>query len=342
MVKARLQALRRKLITLLLGREIVGSLNDVSKLRNKIGDLEYRSESIEHDLVKYMHKDMHEDWLVDRFYKIYGKELDFNNLNTFNEKMQWIKIYGADELQTLLADKYLVKDYIAKHIGDRYVVPLLGVFDKFEEIDFNSLPDRFVIKTNNASKSNAIVTDKTQVDLDLLKSKIEHWLSRSQFTYGLEMHYKDIKPKIIVEEYLELSGGVEDYKFYCFGGEPKYLLVIGDRFGEEKMGFYDMDFNKKDISILPGMKDLSIDKPEQFDEMLKQTRRLLSLIDYPFVRIDWYLDSKGNIYFGEFTFTPGAGWYFFDPESQNEEWGDMIDLSKKDLDDARLKKSIIR
>lgn len=296
--------------------------SQINVLRAQISEQEFR-------LVKYMHPDKYEEWLEDKFRQLYGKELDFDNPKTFNEKIQWIKLYGADKQQTELADKYLVKKYIKNTIGEEYVIPLIGVYDNFKEIDFGKLPNSFVIKVNNGSQSNIIVKDKSSLDINDAEAKINHHLTHNLFAYGLEMHYKNIIPKIIIEEYIEFQDGIEDYKFYCFNGSPEYLLVIADRFTNEKMSFYDMEFTKQEFSILDGMGDLNIEKPQQFDEMLKLTKFLANKLKYPFIRIDWYIDKKGKLYFGEFTFNPGAGWYFFKPEKYNKEWGDKITLSKK-------------
>lgn len=328
-----IQKIRRRVVKLLIGRELTESTNQIPQLHHTIAQLSEAVESLEsqvqeqnYSLVKYMHPSKYEEWLVDKFYDMYNKELDFNNPITFNEKLQWIKLYGADDVQTRLADKYLVKKYVESRIGKKYVVPLLGVYDNFDEIDFTKLPDRFAIKTNNGSRSNIIVKDKAQLNISEARQKVNYWLRHNVFTYGLEMHYKNIKPKIIIEKYIEFQEGIEDYKFYCFNGKPESLLIIADRFVDEKMAFYDMKFNKQNISILPGMKDMDIEKPRQFDHLKDLTSKLAKELNYPFVRIDWYIDHMGEVYFGEFTFNPGAGWYFFNPEKYDKLWGDKITL----------------
>lgn len=177
-----------------------------------------------------------------------GKPLDFNDLRTFTEKLQWLKIFDATPIKSRLADKYLVRNWVAEKIGQEYLIPLLGVWDDFDDIDFDDLPDQFVLKCNHGSGMNIIVRDKKTFDKQQAREKLNSWLA---FDYGMsdgiELHYTRIDRKIIAEKYIEeMNGGLLDYKFHCFNGTVKFIQTIGDRDLIKHTGhqnFYNLKWN---------------------------------------------------------------------------------------------------
>lgn len=235
----------------------------------------------------------------------FKRELDLTNPRSFNEKMNWLKLYDRNPLYTQLADKYEVKKIVAEKIGAEYVVPNYGVWDRFEDIDFDKLPDQFVLKTTGDSSGVIICKDKKSFDRDSAAKKIKHSITRNWYYRTREWPYKDIKPRIIADRLLDEHTGreLQDYKFWCFNGVPKVMYVTnkGKNIAEN---FYDMDFNP--ININHGFPRVSpeFSKPSGFEKM-KQLAASLSK-DIPFVRVDFfYVNNK--IYFGEFTFYDWGG-----------------------------------
>lgn len=272
-------------------------------------------------------------------YKYYtGKKLNLKNPQTFSEKLQWLKLYDRNPLYTKLVDKYEVRKYIAETIGKEYLIPLIGVYNNIEEIDWKSLPNQFVLKCTHGSRANIVCSDKSKLDVEDAKNKLKKWIKRNWFWFGREWPYKNVKPRIICEKYIkqENSTSLIDYKFYCFNGEPVYCQVIKDRDTEETIDFFDMDWNlmkftrlHKPNSPFPHSKT-EIKKPLNF-EVMKKISKILSK-NIPFVRIDLYsIDEK--IYFGEITFYPFAGFGEFDPPEWNKKLGDLIVLpqNKKEV-----------
>lgn len=264
-----------------------------------------------------------------------GRLLDLKNPRTFNEKLNWMKLYDRNPLKTRLADKYLVRDWVKERIGEDHLIPLLGVWDDFESIDFDALPERFVLKCNHGSGSNVIVKDKSTLDMDDARAMFQAWMSVDwAHVFGFELHYSDITKKIIAEEFIEeLSGNLYDYKIHCFGGEPKFIQCIGDRDPRAHTAhqiFYDFEWNDigwtfEDYPRFPRQ----VDKPDCLNEMYDIAKALSR--DFPYVRVDLY-DLKGRILFGEMTFTPLSGAYVyrgtFTP-LKDLELGEMIDLRRK-------------
>lgn len=235
----------------------------------------------------------------------FKKELDLKNPKSFNEKLNWLKLYDRNPQYSTLADKYEVKEYVVKKIGKEYVVPNYGVWERFEDIDFEKLPDQFVLKTTGDSGGVFICRDKNIFDKKTAAKKIEASLKRNFYYRSREWPYKDIRSRIIADMLLDEHTGKElqDYKFWCFNGEPKVMYVTnkGKNIAEN---FYDMDFNP--INISHGFPRISPEfkKPKDFETM-KQLAAILSK-GIPFVRVDFfYVDNK--IYFGEFTFYDWAG-----------------------------------
>ena len=265
-------------------------------------------------------------------YKIkMGKSLNLNDPKTFNEKLQWLKLYDRNPLYTTLVDKYEVKKYIADKIGEEYIIPTLGVWDSFDDIDFDSLPNQFVLKCTHDSGGIVVCRSKSELDIDKARKKMSKNIKRNFFWYTREWPYKNIKPRIIAEKYMEDSQTEElrDYKFFCFNGEVKALFIASERQkkGEEvKFDFFDADFNH--LPIRQGHPNASVppEKPKRFEEMKSLAQKLSK--DIPHVRIDFY-EANQQVYFGEMTFYHFSGTTPFQPEEWDYKFGDWITLNKQ-------------
>jgi hypothetical protein len=276
-------------------------------------------------LFKYISKDKYPVALKDWYFEMTGEVLNLENPKTFNEKIQWLKLYDSTPLKTKLADKYLVREWIKEKIGEEYLIPLLGVWDKFEEIDFDSLPEQFVLKCNHGSGYNIIVKDKSKLNLEDAKRRINKWMTEDYaFKTGFELHYSDIPRKIIAEKYLENAGGdLQDYKFLCFDGEPKYVWVDKDRYTEHKRNLYDLEWNLLTNKIGKFKNFPSCEEPKNYNKML-EFAKLLSK-NFPVVRVDFY-EHDNKLYFGEMTFTTSSGTERIEPKEFAFKLGDMIKL----------------
>ena len=268
-----------------------------------------------------------------------GHRLTLDNPKNFNEKIQWLKLYDSTPIKTRLADKYLVRDWIKEKIGEEYLIPLLGVYDNFEDIDFDKLPNQFVIKCNHGSSYNIIVKDKSQLNLEDAKNKVNKWM-RENFAYraGYELHYRDIEPKIIIEEYISNNEkNLYDYKFWCFNGKVKYMQFRDDFSSNLKMVFYDLDWNKQTFYYDHPLYDNDLEKPNNFNEMVEIAKNLSK--DFSFVCVDLYRLNNGKVYFGEMTFTRSSGSAKWSDEKINEYFGSLIKLPSKiyDLDTKEFK-----
>lgn len=268
--------------------------------------------------------------LIKSFYEITGKNLGINNPKTFSEKMQWLKLNNRDKLMTICADKYMVKDYVANIIGEKYIIPNLKIWKTADEIDFSQLPDKFVLKTNWGSGQNIIVSDKKIANESEIKEKFKEWLKpeNNHYYQNLEWSYKNIQPKIIAEKYIcEKDKSPEDYKFFCFGGEPKFIQLDIDRFGEHKRNLYDINWNLKKIRLnFKNGFDIKREIPKKFEEMKILAKKLSK--NFLFVRVDFY-NVNGKIYFGELTFYPGNGTEKFTPEKWDYKFGSYLNLPIK-------------
>lgn len=257
-----------------------------------------------------------------------GKKLNLNHPVSFNEKLQWLKIYDRKDIYTTMVDKYEVKKYVAEILGDRYIVPTLGVWDKFDDIDFNGLPEKFVLKCTHDSGGLVVCRDKNKLDFDVVRKKLETSLENNYYIYGREWPYKNVKPRIIAEQFLDdgHGSGLFDYKFYCFNGEPRYLYVSTGLENHEtaQISFLTLDwtfaeFRRSDFKPFEQLPE----KPSKFDEMIKVARELSS--GTKFLRVDLY-EVNGNVYFSELTFSPCSGMMPFSDEKYNIMLGNMIDL----------------
>ena len=262
-----------------------------------------------------------------------GDTLDFDHPVTYNQKIQWLKLHDSTPIKTQLADKLLVRDWVARNIGDEHLIPLLGVWDSFDQIDFSSLPSSFVLKMNDSSGHNIVVENKGMLDIDSARLKFERWLT-SSFTLqaGYEMHYKDIEPKIIAEKYLyEGKAGLTDYRLFCFDGEPFSIWVdIGSGTRNHKRDIYDLNWNLQPILVNYPNLSTQRERPAQLDTMISLARKLSK--GFCHVRVDlYYVDGK--IYFGEMTFTPQSGIGKWDPPEFNYLYGRMLNLPNHDPGD---------
>lgn len=256
----------------------------------------------------------------------YHKELNLENPQTFNEKMQWLKLYNRKPEYTNMVDKYEVKKYVEEKIGKEYIIPTLGIWDKFEEINFETLPNEFVLKPTHTSGNIFICKDKQKINYEKLKKEVRKWLKRNYYYTGREWPYKNIKPRIIAEQYMvdESKEELKDYKVFCFHGIPKFIEVDFGRFTQHKRNIYSLDWRLLDLRIkYPTDPSASIKKPEGLETIVKVAKILSENI--PFVRVDMYSINK-DIYFGELTFFHDSGFDDFEPEEWNQKMGDMLVL----------------
>ena len=261
------------------------------------------------------------------YFRHFKKFIDFDNPKTFNEKIQWLKLNYRKEEYTNLVDKYRVKQYITKLIGEEYVIPTLGVWKNVDDIDFKSLPEKFVLKCNN--DSGGIVICKNKKDFDEVKAKsfLKERLKNNGYWYGREWPYKNVEPCIIAEKYMEDSSSkdLKDYKFFCFNGSMKFFNIDIDRFIEHRANYYDRNGNFLPFgkTYCPPDYTKKIEMPKNLDKMIE----LAETISHNTVlsRIDFY-EIDGQVYFGEITFYPGSGFSPFTDEKWDYKLGDMIDL----------------
>lgn len=258
-----------------------------------------------------------------------GKKLDLKNPETFNEKLQWLKLYDRKSEYTGMVDKYSVREYIAKTVGEEYLIPLLGVWERFEDIDFDCLPEQFVLKCTHDSGGVVVCKNKVELDKESAREKINKSLKKNYFYQSREWPYKNIKPRIIAEKYMEdVSGGLTDYKFMCFNGEVKSCFTCTERFssGGLKVTFFNEKWEKLPFERGYPASAKEIARPANYAKMLQLSQELSKGI--PFVRIDFY-EVDGKIYFGELTFYPGSGMEIFRPEQWDYTFGSWIDLPSK-------------
>lgn len=261
------------------------------------------------------------------YFRHFKKFIDFDNPKTFNEKIQWLKLNYRKEEYTNLVDKYRVKQYITKLIGEEYVIPTLGVWKNVDDIDFKSLPEKFVLKCNN--DSGGIVICKNKKDFDEVKAKsfLKERLKNNGYWYGREWPYKNVKPCIIAEKYMEdsISKDLKDYKFFCFNGSMEFFDIDIDRFIEHRSNYYDRNGNFLPFgkTYCPPDYTKKIEMPKNLDKMIE----LAETISHNTVlsRIDFY-EIDGQVYFGEITFYPGSGFSPFTDKKWDYKLGDMIDL----------------
>lgn len=271
------------------------------------------------------------NWMPDKpyLYLLYwarmGKRLNLKNPQTFNEKQQWLKLYNRKDEYTAMVDKYEAKKYIASIIGEEYVIPTLGIWDRFEEIDFSQLPKQFVLKCTHDSGCFVICRDKDSLDIAEARDKINQSLRSNYYFHAREWPYKNVKPRILAEEYVEdtRNDALTDYKFYCYDGVPQIMYISKDHAEEPCTDFFDMEFNHLPIKAREPHAEVTPSKPEQFEKM-KEFAAVLSR-DIPFLRVDFY-EVAGKVYVGELTFFDVAGFDLHEPKEWDEQMGAWIKL----------------
>ncbi len=285
-------------------------------------------------------------YLKAEFYLYMGKKLNLKNPQTYNEKLQWLKLYNRKPIYTTMVDKYAAKQYVCERIGEQYIIPTYGVWEKFEDIDFNQLPKQFVLKTTHDSGSIVICKDKDKFDKKIAELILSKSLQSDFYLVSREWPYKNVPRRIIAEKYMEDDStiivnskgqevskdeGLKDYKFFCFNGKVKAMFIGSDRFteGEEtKFDFYDEHFNH--LPFRQGHLNAKPhpSKPENF-ELMKSLAEKIS-IGEPHERIDFY-ESNGKVYFGEITFFHFGGVVPFEPEEWDYKFGSWLELPPKTL-----------
>lgn len=272
---------------------------------------------------------MPDDVYLRKLYKaMVGKDLDLEQPSTFNEKLQWLKLFDRQPDYTKMVDKYLVRQYVIKTIGEKYLIPIVGVWNSPDEIDFKSLPNQFVLKCNhNSGTGMCICKDKALLDINKVKAELKKGLDEDYYYQGREWPYKDVDRKIICEKYMtDENDQLSDYKIHNFNGVPRVILVCRDRFKDSGLteDFYSDKWEHLDIHRpgIPNSKQ-KISKPVELEEMLLLSKQLAKNV--PFVRTDFYT-IKGKVYFGEMTFYPASGLEKFEPEFIDKQFGDWLEL----------------
>ncbi|WP_404429629.1 ATP-grasp fold amidoligase family protein [Sutcliffiella horikoshii] len=267
-----------------------------------------------------------EKLISEQFKNQVGRELDLNNPVYFNDKLQWLKLNWRDPLASKCADKYEVRDFVKKTIGDQYLNKLYAVYESVDEIDIEKLPNSFVLKGTHGSGFNIICKDKRKIDWDDAFKTMRRWLRKSYYLHKREWVYKDIKPRIVCEKYLQEdnTGQLKDYKLHCFNGEPQIIQVDFDRYKGHKKNLYDAEWNFMEVEFnYPYDKDFIIERPKKLDEMIHLSRLLSKHFSY--ARVDFYLiDDK--LIFGEITFFPASGMGKFIPQQFERQMGDLLTL----------------
>lgn len=268
-------------------------------------------------------------YLAIKYRKHFGYWMDFNNPKTFCEKLQWLKLYDRKPVYTTMVDKYAVKDYIGDKIGQEYIIPTLGVWDRVEDIEWDSLPNQFVLKCTHDSGGIVICKDKRLLDVEKAMLKLQKSMKYDFYLAGREWPYKNVKHRIIAEKFMEdeKEHDLKDYKFFCFDGEVKYFKIDYDRYSKHGANYYDRDCNLLDICEpqCPPNFSKKIEIPQNINRMI-ELAELLSK-GFPFLRVDFY-SINGSIYFGELTFYPAGGMEAYQPEKWNEIIGEWIKLPR--------------
>ncbi len=256
-----------------------------------------------------------------------GRLPDLNHPKSFNEKLQWLKLNDRKPEYTEMVDKYLAKKYVEKRIGEKYIIPTLGVWDEFDQIEFEKLPDQFVLKTTHDSGGVVICKDKANFDKAAAKRKLEKSLKRNYYWAEREWPYKNVKPRIIAENYLSFLNGSDlvEYKVFCFNGKPALFLICkGEGHTDERTNdFYDLEFNHIPVTVTcPNAKE-KCQKPDEYEELLELSRKLAKNTYQ--LRVDLYVINH-KIYFGELTFFHDSGCCKFNPPEWDKRFGDMLKL----------------
>ena len=299
-----------------------------SKAKKYMGDPKYRF-IIKRNKGEY--DSLGDEEFIRKQFKAYmGYELDLDHPKTFNEKLQWIKLYDRQEIYTSMADKYEVKKIVADRIGEEYIIPTIGVWDNASDIDFEALPEQFVLKATHDSHGVVICKDKDKLDIPEAVKKLDEAMHRNWFLKFREWSYKNIRPRIIAETFMvdEKLGELRDYKFFCFNGKVCCFKVDFDRYIDHRANYFDPDGNLMEFGevVCPPDHSRTIELPEDLEKMKELAETLASGI--PFVRVDLYY-VNGKIYFGEMTFFPASGLGKFIPENYDAVLGEWLTLPEK-------------
>ena len=308
-------------------REQAKTQAKVERVRKTVSQVHGSVEN--YDYYAHLSPEAYRSELQEWFLDVTGRKLDLENPRTYNEKIQWMKLYDSTPLKTRLADKYLVREWVKEKIGEEYLVPLLGVWDSFDEIDFDALPQRFVLKATHGCAWNLIVKDKSLLDVEDARRKFQTWMQLN-FAYrnGLELHYMNIRPRIIAEEYLENDhDDLNDYKVFCFGGKAHHIMYLTDRKVGMKMSFYDLDWNKQNFVYSFPLNDQDVPRPQRLEELIEVSEKLAQ--GFAHARVDFYILNDGTLKFGEITFTSATGTCKWNPPQQDQIYGDLIQLPSK-------------
>jgi len=264
--------------------------------------------------------------MKDWFFESTGETLNLDDPQTYNEKIQWLKLHDSTPIKTRLADKYAVREWVKEKIGEQYLIPLIGAWDRFEDIDFDRLPEKFVLKCNHGSGYNIIVTDKSKLDMGGVKRRITSWMNEDfAFRNGFELHYSAIPRKIIAEKYIEnFDRELFDYKLWCFDGKVAYIEFLS---GRNTIGvreaIYDTKWQKQNFIYHHVFDEKTVKKPDNLDLMIQLAEKLSA--GFSHVRVDFY-DVNKQIYFGEMTFTPSSGIDVWIPKEADLNCGRLIRL----------------
>lgn len=286
-----------------------------------------------------LYNSMNDEQFLKKQWKIFfNTELNLKSPKTFNEKLQWLKIHDRNSIYTTMVDKYEVKKYVANIIGEKYVIPTIEIYNNFDDIRFDILPKQFVIKCTHDSGGLIICKNKEKLNLAFAKKKINNSLKRNYYYTSREWPYKNVKPRIIVEKYIEDKDIKElrDYKFFCFNGEPKMMYISDNSHSNNQhCCFYDMNYNKLNIKRRDYKEfEQTVEKPNNFNKMIEFSKKLSKNI--PHVRVDWY-EVNGKLYFGELTFYTCSGFIPFETEEWDYKIGEMLKLPEKRNSDTNEK-----
>lgn len=304
----------------------------IKKIFNLITKPSYRFEVL--DRRGFYNSMDDEKYLKRKFKSVTGKELNIETPTTFNEKLQWLKLNNREDVYTVMADKVAARDFVAEKLGEEYLIPCIGVWDNADDIDFDKLPDKFVLKCNhNSGVGMCICKDKSKLDIEKVKNELKKGMAQDYYITNREWPYKNIPRKIIAEQFMENKEegieGLRDYKFYCFDGNVDYLYISEglDDHHTAKISFVTTDWKLADFKRTDYANFTNLpEKPKKFDEMLSIAKELSK--GFPFLRVDLY-EINGKIYFSEFTFFPCSGYMPFEPEEWDYKFGEFIKLPKK-------------
>lgn len=282
--------------------------------------------TVMHAYRKRIPKEEYPKYLSKKYKKIFGEELNLQHPKKYTEKLQWLKLYDDNPLRAELTDKAAVRDWVAQKIGEEYLIPVVGIYDSVDEIDFDSLPEEYVIKMNHCSGWNIIVNKENPANVPRIKRKIRKWMKLNYAYWNdIEPHYATIKPRIVIEKYIvDSKGELNDYKFLCFDGEVKYFWIDFERKTGHRRNTYDTEWNLQPWNQNQfGAYQGKVEKPQNYDDMLRVAKILCQ--GFCHVRVDLY-NVDGKVYFGEMTFTSASGFAGIYPKEYEYKIGKLIKL----------------